>query len=401
MLRITRPILALAALAVCLFCAAPALAQSPPSSIQLFMPGGGGTPSRNIRMTLVSDTGFVDIVVTDSKGKYLLRTPRGVSSFYTVTIDSDGQTYGTTTARVRFDAGNPIEIAIFLNPYVPPKSAKTGVIDVSEFEANIPSSARAAYKRGMTFISEGNLEQAINSLEEAVADYPQYVRALNDLGVTLMKVDRLDEAAERLRSAVDIGKRLFHPRMNLGVVLNRQHKYKESVEVLDPLYHEYHTVVEVNLAYAEALDGEKKFADAENVYRAVMAAHKIDEKIYNLVEFKLGVLLNRAGRFREAAAELENVVTRDATIVNAHLQLGGALMQLQRLDRAESELLRAYELGGASAGAAQLLLGHVYYQQRRLKDAERAFEQYLNDVPSAPNATQVRTLIATLRSTKS
>jgi tetratricopeptide (TPR) repeat protein len=352
-------------------------------------------------MTLTSDTGYVDIVVTDSKGKYLLRTPRGVSSFYTVVIESDGQTYGTTTSRIRFDAGNPIEIAIFLNPYVPPKSGKTGVIDVSEFEANVPSSARAAYKRGMTFISEGNLEQAINSLEEAVADYPQYVRALNDLGVTLMKVDRLDEATERLRSAVDIGKRLFHPRMNLGIVLNRQRKFQEAIDVLDPLYHEYHTVVEVNLAYAEALDGARKFADAENVYRAVMAAHKIDEKIYNLVEFKLGVLLNRAGRFREAAAELENVVTRDATIVNAHLQLGGALMQLQRLDRAETELLRAYELGGPVAGAAQLLLGHVYYQQRRFKDAERAFEQYLTDVPSAPNATQVRTLIASLRSAKS
>jgi Flp pilus assembly protein TadD len=399
--RITSSVLVIAALAVCLFIAAPARAQSPPSSIQLFMPNGGGQPSRNIRMQLVSDTGFVDIVVTDSKGKYLLRTSRTVTTFYTVTIESDDQTYGTTTARVRFDAGNPTEIAIFLNPYVPPKSGRTGVVDVSEFETNIPSAARAAYKRGVTSISEGNLDQAINSFEEAVASYPQYVRALNDLGVTLMKVDRLDEAADRLRSAVDIGKRLFHPRMNLGIVLNRQRKYKEAVDVLDPLYHEYHTVVEVNLAYAEALDGDKKFADAENVYRAVMAAHKIDEKIYNLVEFKLGVLLNRAGRFREAAAELENVVTRDASIVNAHLQLGGALMQLQRLERAESELLRAYELGGAYAGAAQLLLGHVYYQQRRFKDAERAFEQYLTDVPSAPNATQVRSLIASLRAAKS
>jgi len=399
--RMTRSILAVVVLGISLFCAAPALAQSPPSSIQLFMPGGGGTPTRNIQMTLVSDTGFVDTVVTDSKGKYLLRTPRGVSQFFTLTVQGDGQTFGTTTARIRFDAGSPSEISVFLNPYVPPKSAKTGVVDVSEFEANIPASARAAYKRGMTFISEGNLPEAINSLEEAVADYPQYVRALNDLGVTLMKVDRLDEAAERLHSAVDIGKRLFHPRMNLGVVLNRQHKFQEAIDILDPLYHEYHTVVEVNLAYAEALDGAKKFADAENVYRAVMAAHKIDEKIYNLVEFKLGVLLNRGGRFREAASELENVVTRDPTIVNAHLQLGGALMQLQRLDRAESELLRAYELGGRAAGAAQLLLGHVYYQQRRFKDAERAFEQYLTDLPSAPNASEVRTLIATLQSAKS
>ena len=399
--RITSSILGVTALALCLFTAAPALAQSPPSSIQLFMPGGGGQPSRSIRMTLVSDQGFVDIVLTDSKGKYLMRTPRSVAAFYTVTIETDDQTYGTTTTRIRIDAGNPSETAIFLNPYVPPKSAKASVIDVSEFESNIPSSARAAYKRGMTFISEGNLEQAIKSLEEAVADYPQYVRALNDLGVMLMKLDRLPEAAERLRSAVDISKRLFHPRLNLGIVLNRQGKFQEAIDVLDPLYHEYHGVVEVNLAFAAALDGARKFADAENVYRAVMAAHKIEDKIYNLVEFKLGVLLNRAGRFREAAAELENVVTRDPSIVNAHLQLGGALMQLQRLDQAESELRRAYELGGSSAGAAQLLLGHLYYQQRRFKDAERAFEQYLTDIPTAPNATQVRTLIAALQTTKS
>ncbi len=395
--RVTSSIPGVAAFALCLFMAAPAAAQFPPSSIQLFMPGGGGTPSRSIRMTLVSDTGLVDIVLTDSKGKYLTRTPRGISTFYTVTIEGDDQTFGTTTARIRFDAGSPSEIAIFLNPYVPPKSSKAGVVDVSEFEAGIPSSARAAYKRGMTFISQGNLDQAINSLEEAVAAYPQYVRALNDLGVTLMKMDRLPEAAERLHSAVDIGKRLFHPRMNLGIVLNRQGKFQEAIDVLDPLYHEYHGVVEVNLAYAEALEGARKFADAENVYRAVMAAHKIEEKIYNLVEFKLGVVLNRGGRFREAAAELENVITRDPSIVNAHLQLGGALMQLQRLDQAETELRRAYELGGSSAGAAQLLLGHLYYQQRRFKDAERAFEQYLSDIPTAPNAPQVRTLIAALQ----
>ena len=398
--RISRSILGVAALAVCVLTGSHALAQAPPSSIQLFLPGGGGTPNRTLRITLVSNTGFVDIVFTDSRGKYLLRTPRGQSTFYTVTIESDGQTFGTTTARVRFDAGSS-EIAVFLNPYVPPKSAKASVVDVSEFESNIPSSARAAYKRGMEFLSEGNLEQAINSLEQAVADYPQHVRALNDLGVILMKLDRLDEAAERLRAAVGINKRLFHPRMNLGIVLNRERKYQEAIEVLAPLYHEYHGVVEVNLAYAAALDGAGKFADAENVYRAVMAAHKIEEGIYNLAEFKLGVLLNRAGRFREAAAELENVVARDPSIVNAHLQLGGALMQLQQMDRAESALLRAYELGGSSAGAAQLLLGHLYYQQRRFKDAERAFQQYLKDIPTAPNAPQVRTLIAALQTTKS
>ena len=398
--RITGLILAVAALAVCLFYAAPARAQSPPSSIQLFMPGGGGTPSRAIRITIVSDEGFSDIVLTDSKGKYVMRTPRTSTGFYTVTIESDQQTYGTTTARIRLDAGNPSETTIFLNPYVPPASAKAAVVDVADFEAGIPSSARTAYKQGIVFISQRNLDQGIKSLEEAVAIYPQYVRALNDLGVTLMKMNRLDEAADRLRAAADISKRLFHPRMNLGIVLNRQRKFQQAIEVLDPLYHEYHGVAEVNLAYAEALEGAREFADAENVYRAVMAAHKIDDKTYNIVELRLGVLLNRVGRFNEASIALQNVISRNPKIVNAHLQLGGALLQLHRLKMAETELLTAYELGGSSAGAAQFLLGHLFYQQGRYKDAERAFQRYLTDLPSAPNASQVRTLIASLQSMK-
>lgn len=364
------------------------------------MPGGGGPPSRTIQMTLVSDQGFVDVVFTDSKGKYLMRTPRTVGAYYTVTIETDNQTYGTTTASIRIDAGNPREIAVFLNPYFPPKSSKAGVVDVSEFEGSIPAPARAAYKRGMVFVGEQQFDQAISSFEEAVTIYPQYVRALNDLGVTLMKFDRLDEAAVRLRAAVDISKRLFHPRMNLGIVLNRQHKFQEAVEILGPLYSEHHGVLEVNVAYAAALEGDRRLADAENLYRAVLAARHIDNDVYTIIEFRLGVLLNRAGRFAAAAAELGNVVSRDPSIVNAHLQLGGALLQLQSWDRAEAELLRAYELGGASAGAAQLLLGHLYYHQRRFADAEHAFQRYVNDIPTAPNAAQVRTVIAALKSAK-
>src|SRR6266545_451293 len=120
MSRIASSILCFAVLATCLLIATRTVAQSPPSSIQLFMPGGGGPPSRTIQMTLVSDQGFVDVVFTDSKGKYLMRTPRTVGAYYTVTIESDNQTYGTTTASIRIDAGNPREIAVFLNPYVPP-----------------------------------------------------------------------------------------------------------------------------------------------------------------------------------------------------------------------------------------------------------------------------------------
>lgn len=45
---------------------------------------------------------------------------------------------------------------------------------------------------------------------------------------------------------------------------------------------------------------------------------------------------------------------------------------------------------------AQLLLGHLYYSQKKIPEATKAFEQYLKDLPQAPNAAQVTKIIADL-----
>jgi tetratricopeptide (TPR) repeat protein len=298
------------------------------------------------------------------------------------------------------DAGNPRESVIFLRPYVVEKPTKSSVVDVTNFEGNVPAKARAAYKRGMEFAGNRQLEDAIRSLEEAIGIDPQYVRAMNDLGVVLVKQNRLDEAISRFRTATELSKRFFHPRMNLGLVLNKQQKYREALDVLEPLYHENHGIMAVGVAYAEALAGVRQFSDAEKILRATLAAKKISPETRATLQFELGVILNRQGRFAEAVTELEKAVDLDGNLANAHLQLGGALMQVRRYERAEYELLRAYELGCDSVGSAQFLLGHIYYQQQRFADSQRAFEQYLKDMPAAPNASQIRTVIAALRSEK-
>lgn len=348
-------------------------------------------------MTLTNDEGFMDTVFTDSKGKYLMRTPRNGTAYYTVTIETDNQTYGTTTARITLDANRPSETVIFLRPLAVEKSKKASVVDVTNFEGNVPSKARTAYKRGMEFVSDLKFEQAITSLEEAINIYPQYVRALNDLGVVLMKQDRLDEAVTRFRTATEISKRFFHPRMNLGLVLNKQEKYQEALAVLEPLYEENPRVLEVRMAYAKALAGTRQLSGAEKILRSTLAAKKIGPQTIATLHFDLGGVLNRQGRYAEAVIELEKAVDLDRNLTNAHLQLGGALMQLRRLERAEYELQRAYELGGGAAGSAQFLLGTIYYQQRRLAESQRAFEQYLKDIPAAPNASQIRTMIVKLK----
>lgn len=381
----------------CLLSSQTTLAQAP-SSIQLFMPNGGGPPSRVLRLTLVRDDGYVDTVFTDSKGKYSFSTPKvGGTIFYTVTVETDNQTYATTTATFRLDPNNPNQTAIFLRPLSVAKTRVPEVVDVTNFEGNVPSKARAAYKRGMDLIAEGKLENAIGSLREAVTIYPQYVRALNDLGVTFLKLNQLDEAAATFRSATEISKRFFHPRLNLGIVLNRQKKYREAMEVLEPLYSENRGTLEVRLVYAKALEGAGELAAAEKLYRSTLESKKLPASTRATLEFSLGVNLNRQGRYADAVTELEQAIILVHDVANFHLQLGGALMQIRQYERAERELLRAYELGGNRAGAAQLLLGHIYVAEQRFSDAQRAFEQYLKDVPAAPNAIAVNKLIDDLK----
>lgn len=383
--------------AICLGSTGSVLAQAP-SGIQIYLPNGG-MPSRVMTITLIREDGFTDTVFTDSKGKFQIRTPANQSARYTAIIEGDKQSYDTTTTTFTLSRNQPNYVTIFLKPLTAENLPQNAVLDVATFEGNVPPVARAAYREASDAISKEQFEEAISGLQKAIRLYPKYVRALNDLGVIFLRFNRLDEAAAAFRQAVNISKRFFHSRINLGIVLNRQQKYKEAVEILGPLYDENHGILDVRLAYANALMGNDEIAKAAELFWSVLESPNLPDLTRANTHFRLGVILNRQGKFAEAVAELEKAIALNPNATNAHLQLGAALMQLKELPRAESELLRAYEIGGASAGGAQFLLGHIYYTQQRFRDAQRAFEQYLKDLPSAPNASQILEVIAKLKAT--
>ncbi|HVQ38892.1 MAG TPA: tetratricopeptide repeat protein [Pyrinomonadaceae bacterium] len=370
------------------------------SSVQVFLPSGAPPPGV-VRLALTSEDGYVDTRFTDAKGKFLLHDPRTPSVNYMITIESDGLTYDTTTANLIVYRNQPVYLTIFLKPFTGSgKKPVNEVLDVTNFEKNVPQKAQAAYKKAMGLIGAGKVDNGIKELQEAISLYPEYVRAYNDLGVIFMKLDRLDEAAAAFRKAADISRRYFYPRMNLGLVLNRQEKFKEAIEILAPLYEENHGTLDVRVAYANALSGAGEVVEAEKIYLPILQLKDLPPATAATVHFKLGFGLNRQGKFTEAVSEFDKAIALSPTnIPNAHMHLGGALMQLQQAERAERELLRAYELGGASVAGAQLLLGHLYYSQKKFPQARMAFEQYLKDLPEAPNAAQVTQMIASLKAT--
>ena len=366
------------------------------SSVQVFLPSGAPPPGV-VRLNLVREDGYMDTVFTDAKGRFELPNPTQASVNYTVTVQGDRQGYDTTSANLTIYRNQPVYLTIFLKPLTSARTPVSEVLDVTNLERNVPQKAQNAYKKAMASVSSKKFDNAVGEFQEAITIYPQYARAHNDLGVLLMKLDRLDEAADSFRKAADISKRFFYPRMNLGLVLNRQEKFKEAVEILGPLYEENHGTMEVRLAYANALSGAGEILEAEKIYRPLLKLKDLPPATEATVRFKLGFGLNRQGKFTEAVSEFEKAIALSPHIANAHMHLGGALMQLQQGERAERELLRAYELGRESAAGAQLLLGHLYYSQKKFADARKAFEQYLKDLPTAPNAPQITQMITSLK----
>ncbi|HZT59381.1 MAG TPA: tetratricopeptide repeat protein [Pyrinomonadaceae bacterium] len=136
-----------------------------------------------------------------------------------------------------------------------------------------------------------------------------------------------------------------------------------------------------------------KLDDAATELRAAV---RIDPKAFN-PRLNLGIVLVQQRDFRGAAENLDSALTLDATSPAAHLYAGFASVGLRDFERAEKELSTAYRLGGSQFALAQLQLGRIYMSRGENERALKAFETYLQDQPNAPNADEVRLLIAKLR----
>ena len=378
---------------VCL--AAVAGAQEPSPTLQFFMPDGS-MARREIRFTIEVE-GRVETFFSDSRGRFLLRRAQGISreAEYRLTAVSDGSSFGTTTATFK-DYGAPF-IPIYLKQFSERATPAAKLVDIAESDARVPEAARQAYDAAMRAFKDGKRDEVIAGLERALTIYPDYYRALNGLGLIYMRMNRLDDATRLFERASKIAPRAHTPRLNLGMILTRRARYTEAVALLEALHKENQSVSEVRIALADALIALNRLGDAEPHLRTALLDTKLDRQAIGNAHYWLGLLLNKKHSYAEAALELNEAAELLPNNGRIRLQLGGALLQLERWDDAERELLAAYRMGGTQLGGAQLMLGQIYFQQKKYENALKAFEQYLADVPAPPNAAEIRGVIANIK----
>ena len=382
------------AVSLMVVCLGQAWAQAP-SAIQFFMPGGG-MPSRPLRFTLILPDGRPEIVFTDTKGKFPITSDLVRDGDYSLTVDGDKRTFETTTLRFRLIRGTISYLPVFLRPMKTDALPKA-TVDVAEYDAKTPAEARAAYDQGMKFVSQNKPDEAISEFTRSLAIYPQYARALNDLGVLYLKLNRLDEAAAAFTQAISLNARFHLPQLNLALLRHRQGSYGEAIALFTQLLIEHPLLSAARIAYAESLGATQQWDEAEQQLREALKDSALDRADRANAHLRLGLKLNRDARYQAAADELEKAVSLGPDSAFAHLYLGATLAQLKKMAEAERELLKAYELSGKAVATAQLLLGQLYYNQQKDSLALRAFEQYLADMPTAPNAAQVRQVVTNLK----
>lgn len=198
-------------------------------------------------------------------------------------------------------------------------------------------------------ISTGELDQAIPSQAKR-----EFERASD-----ASKSGRAEEAIEHLKNAIALYPSYLMAHNDLGAQLLAQGKLDEA---------------------------------AAEFRRAI----QIDPKAFNPC-LNLGIVLVQQRKFSEAAETLKTALTLQTNSPPAILYHGLALEGTNDLNGAERELKTAHDLGGPPYAVALFHLGQIYMTQGKREEARRAFESYLSEAPSGPNASQARKMIGILK----
>lgn len=158
---------------------------------------------------------------------------------------------------------------------------------------------------------------------------------------------------------------------------------------------EYEYAVRFILARCAAM--QNKLPDAAAEYGRVLAL-KPD---FFEAQFDLASVLEQQGQHKEALQAYEKAAALKPNDAEVRYSLGAMLLKQNQFDQALPHLEAAASIDSTHALAAKAL-GFAYLQSEKkdLAAARRSFERYLALDPKAPDAAEIRDLIAELKTSK-
>lgn len=299
---------------------------------------------------------------------------------------------------------------------------------------------------GGIFVQRGEYAKAVELLAKAALFAEGDLRILSDYGAALTMAGRAAEAEQVLKMAKSLGEADDNLLFNLARSLYVQHKYAESLIVLQGVHqmaddvcklrgdlhkelgdwrsaatayfeamrlnpgcasylNDLGVLLELNgdpgqrLAYWESVTQDRNahpiafffFGNAlaadNRLHEALAAYERATTQAPNMAEAlnNQALILGKLGREAEAVAVLERATAADPRLVAARSNLGSILARNNALSEAEVMLSRALALDPDCIDV-QVNYGALLMRQRRFAEAEETFRRVLAQAPGNASA---------------
>lgn len=239
--------------------------------------------------------------------------------------------------------------------------------------------AKAIYARAVELESQGNHPAALSLFWEAAGLVPRDADVQNHLGEALERIGALDAAIDAYRAAIDARPSFRKASNNLILALVKAGRGPEAVERAKAIVTAAPADADAFFTLGLAQSEQDFTASIDSFRRALELAPR-----HALARYNLALVLNRADRQDEAAAELEKTIAIEPR-PEAHYQLGVIAWHRGDLDRAARELRAAIELKPNDADT-YATLGALLKARRDWAGAEKALRRAIDLQPEASAA---------------
>ena len=188
---------------------------------------------------------------------------------------------------------------------------------------------------GVCYKAIGQLDVAVEYFEKALAIKPDYTEVNYNLGLTLQELGQLDAAVESYKKALAVNPNYAEAHNNLGVTLKELGQLDTAVEC-------YEKAITTQPDYAEAHNNlGLAFYELDQVDAAVESYKKAlaIKPDYAEVNYNLGNALNDLGQLDNAVKSYDKALAIKPDYAEAHNNLGNVFKDLGQLDDA----VKSYE----------------------------------------------------------
>jgi tetratricopeptide (TPR) repeat protein len=196
---------------------------------RIFLPNGEPLAQSIPIILSTEDARFVpETYYTDGKGWFYFRLR--ANQGFSITVESDGATWATTTTR--FVTAQQF-LTVMLLPLGPKEVlSKSSTVSVHQLQYKPRPDAKRAFEDGQKARAERNMEFARQKYRQAIALDPDYVSAYNDLAALEIDEKHYTEAEPLLRTAIEKDPEAVLALLNYSIVLEHLGRYREAIPIL-------------------------------------------------------------------------------------------------------------------------------------------------------------------------